>query len=54
MKYVSDFKKYWIFINLCKFKIKIRIFHKKKKLSKTGHKSKNFYGIKKLVYFLTR
>ena len=32
-------------------KVEVRIFHKKK-WSKTGDKSENFYDIKKLVYIL--
>ena len=38
-------------INLCKFKVEVHTFHKKK-WSKTGHKSDNFYDIKKSVCIL--
>ena len=44
------FLKYWILINLYKFEVEIRIFHKKR--SKTGHKLENFYDIKKPVGIL--
>ena len=45
------FKKYWILINWCKFKVEFRIFHKIK-WSIIGHKSDNFYDIKKPISFL--
>ena len=48
------FWKYWMVINLCKFKVEfeVRIFKKKKKLQRMGHKSDNFYDIKKPVCIL--
>ena len=38
-------------INLCKFKVEVRIFYKKK-WSKNGHKSENVHDIKKSVGIL--